>query len=78
MMPLSPLSPPVPKVFVANPLDQITPVTEAMLRNPAAATGCSGAAPTTIRASVPCGQITKRNVDEMRVSLGLDAADGSQ
>ncbi len=36
MMPLSPLSPPVPKVFVPNPLDEFTPVTEAMLRNPAA------------------------------------------
>jgi alcohol dehydrogenase (cytochrome c) len=68
MMPLSPLSPPVPKVFVANPLDQITPVTEAMLRNPAAGDWLLWRRTYSDQGFSPLRQITKQNVDELRVS----------
>jgi len=36
MMPLSPLAPPMPPVVLPNPLDKITPVTDALLDNPPA------------------------------------------
>ncbi|HEV2701256.1 MAG TPA: PQQ-binding-like beta-propeller repeat protein [Steroidobacteraceae bacterium] len=70
MMPLSPLSPPVPKVFVPNPLDQITTVTEAMLRNPADADWLLWRRTYSDQGFSPLHQITKQNVDELRVSWG--------
>jgi alcohol dehydrogenase (cytochrome c) len=68
MMPLSPLSPPVPKVFVPNPLDQITPVTEAMLRNPAAGDWLLWRRTYSDQGFSPLRQITQQNVEELRVS----------
>ena len=68
MMPLSPLSPPVPKVFVANPLDKITPVTEAMLRNPAPGDWLLWRRTYSDQGFSPLKQITRENVEELRVS----------
>ena len=68
MMPLSPLSPPVPKVFVSNPLDQFTPVTEAMLRSPAPGDWLLWRRTYSDQGFSPLTQITRRNVDELRVS----------
>ncbi|HTC54510.1 MAG TPA: PQQ-binding-like beta-propeller repeat protein [Steroidobacteraceae bacterium] len=68
MMPLSPLSPPVPKVFVPNPLDEFTPVTEALLRDPAAGDWLLWRRTYSDQGFSPLRQITRQNVDELRVS----------
>jgi alcohol dehydrogenase (cytochrome c) len=70
MMPLSPLSPPVPKVFAPNPLDDITPVTDAMLRNPAEGEWLLWRRTYSDQGFSPLRQITRQNVDELRVSWG--------
>jgi alcohol dehydrogenase (cytochrome c) len=70
MMPLSPLSPPVPKVFLPNPLDDFTPVTEAMLRNPGAGDWLLWRRTYSDQGFSPLRQITRQNVDELRVSWG--------
>jgi alcohol dehydrogenase (cytochrome c) len=76
MMPLSPLSPPVPKVFVANPLDQITPVTEAMLRNPPPGDWLLWRRTYSDTGFSPLRQITRQNVEELRVAWGWTLPNG--
>ncbi|MEJ0007084.1 MAG: PQQ-binding-like beta-propeller repeat protein [Steroidobacteraceae bacterium] len=68
MMPLSPLSPPVPKVFLPNPLDQFTQVTEAMLRDPAPGEWLLWRRTYNDQGFSPLKQITRQNVEELRVS----------
>ncbi len=70
MMPLSPLSPPVPKVFVPNPLDQMSPVSDAMLRSPADGDWLLWRRTYSDQGFSPLRQITKQNVDELRLSWG--------
>ena len=68
MMPLSPLSPPVPKVFLPNPLDQFTTVSEATLRNPAPGDWLLWRRTYDDQGFSPLKQITRQNVEELRVS----------
>ncbi len=68
MMPLSPLSPPVPKVFLPNPLDQFTPVSEAMLRSPAPGDWLLWRRTYSDLGFSPLTQITRKNVEDLRVS----------
>jgi alcohol dehydrogenase (cytochrome c) len=68
MMPLSPLSPAVPKVFLPNPLDQFTPVTAAMLRSPAPGDWLLWRRTYSDLGFSPLTQITRKNVEQLRVS----------
>ncbi len=68
MMPLSPLAPPIPKVFLPNPLDQFTSVTEAMLRSPAPGDWLLWRRTYSDLGFSPLTQITRQNVEELRVS----------
>jgi PQQ-dependent dehydrogenase (methanol/ethanol family) len=68
MMPLSPLSPPVPLVVLPNPLDQITPVTQAMLRRPPAGEWLLWRRTYDDHGFSPLAQINRRNVSRLRVA----------
>jgi len=68
MMPLSPLSPPVPKVYLPNPLDQFTSVSEATLRHPSPGDWLLWRRTYDDQGFSPLRQITRQNVEELRVS----------
>ncbi len=68
MMPLSPLSPPVPKLFLPNPLDQFTAVTDAMLRNPPRGDWLLWRRTYNDQGFSPLRQITRQNVDALHVA----------
>ena len=76
MMPLSPLSPPVPKVYLPNPLDQFTAVSEAMLRNPAPGDWLLWRRTYDDQGFSPLKQITRQNVEELRVSWAWTLPNG--
>ena len=76
MMPLSPLSPPLPKVFVPNPLDEISPVTEAKLRNPPPGDWLLWRRTYSDTGFSPLRQITRQNVEELRVSWAWTLPNG--
>jgi PQQ-dependent dehydrogenase (methanol/ethanol family) len=68
MMPLSPLSPPVPLVVLPNPLDHITPVTQAMLRRPPPGEWLLWRRTYDDHGFSPLAQITPSNVARLRVA----------
>jgi alcohol dehydrogenase (cytochrome c) len=76
MMPLSPLSPPVPKVFLPNPLDQITPVTDALLREPSPGDWLLWRRTYNDQGFSPLKQITRQNVDGLRVAWAWTLPNG--
>lgn len=76
MMPLSPLSPPVPRLVLANPLDGITPVTAAMLQSPPASEWLVWRRTYDDHGFSPLKQIDRQNVRELRVAWTWSLANG--
>jgi alcohol dehydrogenase (cytochrome c) len=67
MMPLSPISPPLPVVTLPNPLENFTTVTDAMLQNPPATDWLIWRRTYDDHGFSPLKQIDKKNVAELRV-----------
>ena len=76
MMPLSPLAPPMTPVVLPNPLDNITSVTDELLRNPPASEWLTWRRTYDDHGFSPLKQITKGNVGELRVSWAWSLPNG--
>lgn len=67
-MPLSPLAPPMPSVVLPNPLNHITPVSDALLQHPPPGEWLLWRRTYDDQGFSPLDQITRRNVGELRVA----------
>jgi len=67
MMPLSPLAPPMPPVVLPSPLDRITSVSDALLRNPPASEWLLWRRTYDDHGFSPLAEITRNNVEALRV-----------
>ncbi|MGB6450357.1 MAG: PQQ-binding-like beta-propeller repeat protein [Steroidobacteraceae bacterium] len=67
-MPLSPLAPPMPPFALANPLDHITPVTDALLDNPPPGEWLLWRRTYDDHGFSPLAEVNRRNVGELRVA----------
>jgi len=76
MMPLSPLAPPMPPVVLPNPLEKITPVTDALLDNPPASEWLVWRRTYDDYGFSPLKQITKSNVGSLRVAWAWSLPNG--
>jgi alcohol dehydrogenase (cytochrome c) len=68
MMPLSPLAPPMTPVVLPNPLEKITPVTDAMLDDPPPADWLTWRRTYDDHGFSPLKQINRKNVSDLRVA----------
>ncbi len=73
---LSPLAPPPPPVSVANPIDKVTAVTDAMLRNPPASEWLSWRRTYDDQGFSPLKQIDRSNVGTLRVAWAFSLPNG--
>ena len=76
MMPLSPLAPPMMPVVLPNPLDGITSVTDEMLQDPPAGEWLTWRRTYDDQGFSPLRQITKHNVEELRVAWAWSLPNG--
>lgn len=77
MMPLSPLAPPIPVVKLPNPLEQFTPVTDAMLDNPPATDWLLWRRTYDDQGFSPLKQIDRKNVANLRVAWAWSLPPGT-
>jgi alcohol dehydrogenase (cytochrome c) len=76
MMPLSPLAPPMTPVNLPNPLEQISPVTDALLDNPPAGDWLLWRRTYDDFGFSPLKQINKSNVSDLRVAWAWSLPNG--
>ena len=76
MMPLSPLTPPIPVVTLPNPLEKITPVTDELLENPPPSDWLTWRRTYDDHGFSPLNQINKGNVGDLRVAWAWSLPNG--
>jgi alcohol dehydrogenase (cytochrome c) len=76
MMPLSPLTPPIPVVTLPNPLEKITPVTDELLENPPPSDWLTWRRTYDDHGFSPLNQINKANVGDLRVAWAWSLPNG--
>jgi PQQ-dependent dehydrogenase (methanol/ethanol family) len=77
MMPLSPLAPPMTPVVLPNPLEKITPVTDALLQNPPTGEWLLWRRTYDDHGFSPLAQINKNNVGDLRVKWAWSLPNGA-
>jgi len=77
MMPLSPLAPPMTPVFLPNPLNQISPVTDQMLQDPPPGEWLLWRRTYDDHGFSPLKQINKQNIGNLRVKWAWSLPNGA-
>ena len=77
MMPLSPLAPPMTPVVLPNPLEKISPVTDALLQNPPPGDWLLWRRTYDDHGFSPLAQINKKNVGDLRVKWAWSLPNGA-